>query len=143
VSYMRKAIRLLGPEQRPSRRPGNLGLAKYEPWKQGRLGRIERRVWHALITAEHKKLSPVTTGWLVREVYCRTFGGDPPPKHEHWQYAAIRGACKAVAVRVGRGEGHGSPVLWRLADITAHDIRRQKTESYAKRRRRRERQARG
>jgi hypothetical protein len=81
------------------------------------LGAIEHRVHSALIHAEHQKLGPLTTGWLVRQIYLSPHGRKgrglrdrdaPPPKLEHWMYAEVRRACETYAVRIGRGLGHGS-----------------------------------
>jgi hypothetical protein len=67
----------------------------YKPWLSGRIGAVERRVCHALIEARHKHTDPVTTGYLVREVYLSQYGRKgrwmnqdaPPPKVQHWMYS--------------------------------------------------------
>jgi hypothetical protein len=122
---------------------GQMGLAKYKPWLQGKIGRIERRVSHALIHADIKKLAPVGTGWLVREIYHNEWDKDAPPfKPKRWMYLCVRKACVAIgAVRVGRSEGHGSAVLWRGSEDDFYTIRARKKAEYAKRRRRRAREA--
>ena len=113
----------------------------YKPWLSGRIGAVERRVCHALMGAKY----PVPTGDLVREVYLSQYGRQgrwrdpdkPPLKPKRWMYGRIRKACEFYAVRVGRGEGHGSPVLWRIKDdVSTWSIRKEKTARDAKRRRR-------
>jgi hypothetical protein len=99
-------------EQERLRRTGQ-GLARYRPWARGRIGSLEQRVHRALIYAELKRLSPVTTGWVVREVYLGPYGrkarqGRPEPKLEHWMYEQTRRACETYAVRIARGSGRGT-----------------------------------
>jgi hypothetical protein len=122
---------------------GQMGLAKYKPWLQGKIGRIERRVSYALIHADIKKLAPVGTGWLVREIYDDSkWNKDAPPfKPQRWMYLNVRKACAVVAIRIGRGEGWGSPVLWRGSEDDFYTIRARKKAEYAKRRRKRARGA--
>ena len=59
----------LSPEQKAKQAERGRGLARFKPWARGRIGGLEHRVHGALISAEFRKVSPVTTGWLVREVY--------------------------------------------------------------------------
>ena len=87
----------------------------YKPWLSGRIGAVEHRVCNELIAARHNHTDPLTTGDLVKAVYLGPYGRKsrwdaPPPKLAHWMYHRIRKACEVYAVRVGRGEGHGSPV---------------------------------
>jgi hypothetical protein len=56
-------------------------------------------------------------------------------------YLHVRKVCEVVALRVGRGEGQGSPVLWRGTEDDYYTIREWKTARDAKRRRKRARQA--
>jgi hypothetical protein len=119
-------------------------LARFRGWERGRIGSLEHRVHAALILAEHARISPVSTGWVVREVYLGPAGrkarkGDPEPKLEHWMYEQTRRALETYAVRIGRGNGHGSPILWKLKpdDATsAYIIRKRKAATYARRKRR-------
>jgi hypothetical protein len=134
--------RQLSPEQEERQRQRGRGLARYRPWAQGRIGAIEHRVHSALIHAEHQKLGPVTTGWLVRQIYLSPHGRKgrglldrdaPPPKLEHWMYAEVRRACETYAVRIGRGLGHGSPILWQLKKgdaVYLHVVRKRKAAEY-------------
>ena len=126
-------------------------LASYKGHLYGRIGPLERLVCHKLMSAKHDRTDPVTTGHLVREVYLSQYGRKsrwrdkdaPPPKLAHWMYGRIRKACAVYAVRVGRLEARGFPVLWRLKDdVSTWSIRRQKTARDAKRRRRRARKPR-
>jgi hypothetical protein len=107
-------------EQERLRRTGQ-GLARYRPWARGRIGSLEQRVHGALIHAEVKGLSPVTTGWVVREVYLGPYGrrarkGMPEPKLEHSMYKEVRRACETYAVPIARGIGRGSPIMWKLKE---------------------------
>ena len=113
----------------------------YKPWLSGRIGAVEHSVCRALIGAKY----PLTTGDMVREVYLSPYGRKgcwrdptaPPPKPKRWMYGRIRKACETYAIRLGRGEGQGRPVLWRLKDdVSIWSIRKEKTARDAKRRRR-------
>jgi hypothetical protein len=117
---------------------GQIGLAKYKPWLQGKIGRIERRVSYALIGPGIKG-----TGQLVREIYHDEWDKDAPPfKPQRWMYLNVRKACVAIgAVRIGRGEGWGSPVLWAGSKDDFYTVRARKKTEYAKRRRKRVRDA--
>jgi hypothetical protein len=62
----------------------------------------------ALILAEHDKIGPVSTGWILRQVYLglggrktKALGADA--KLEHWMYKEVRRACETYAVRFARG----------------------------------------
>jgi hypothetical protein len=114
---------------------GQIGLARYKPWLQGKIGRIERRVSYALVGPEIKG-----TGQLVREIYHNAWDKDAPPfRPQRWMYLNIRKACVAIgAVRIGRGEGWGSPVLWAGSKDDFYMIRARKRAEYAKRRRKRD-----
>ena len=60
----------------------------------------------------------------------------PPPKLEHWMYGCLRKACETYAVRIGRGIGHGSPILWQLKkDDAAAVVRKRKAAEYVRRKR--------
>jgi hypothetical protein len=117
---------------------GQMGLARYKPHLQGKIGKTERQVAFALNDGDVKP-----TGWLVREIYSDKWDKDAPPfRPQRWMYLAIRKACVAVgAVRLGRGEGHGRPVLWRGTADDFFTIRARKKAEYAKRRRKRARDA--
>jgi hypothetical protein len=90
------------------------------------------------------RLSPVTTGWLVREVYLGPYGRQarrkvPERKLEHWMYKEVRRACETYAVRIARGIERGSPILWKLKEGNARYavvIRKRKAAAYARRKRR-------
>jgi hypothetical protein len=116
---------------------GQIGLARHKGWLQGRLGRIERRVAYALVGG-----NITGTGQLVREIYHDEWDKDAPPfRPQRWMYLNVRKACAVVAIRIGRGEGWGSPVLWRGSEDDFYTIRARKKAEYAKRRRKRARQA--
>jgi hypothetical protein len=131
----------ISPELQAQLRRTGQGLARYKPWARGRIGSLEHRVHGALIHAEHHKLSPVSTGWILRQVYLGIGGRKakgPDSKLEHWMYKEVRRACETYAVRFARGIGRGSPILWRLKpdDATfAHIIRKRKAAAYARRKR--------
>jgi hypothetical protein len=88
---------------------------------------------------------PVTTGWVARQVYLGVAGRAAElPKLKRWMYGTIRKALETYAVRVGRGNGHGSPILWRLKPgdaVYASVIRKKKALAYAKHKRKRAEQA--
>ena len=53
-------------------------------------------------------------------------------------YGNVRKAAETYAVRIGRGNGHGSPVLWKLKEgdaVYAAVIRKKKERAYARRKR--------
>jgi hypothetical protein len=136
----------LSPEQKARQSERGRNLARFKPWARGRIGGLERRVHGALIHAEVNKVSPVTTGWLVRQVYLGIGGRKsrflekdaPPPKIERWMYGNVRKAAETYAVRIGRGNGHGSPILWQLKEgdaVYASVIRKKKALAYARRKR--------
>jgi hypothetical protein len=131
----------VSPELQAQLRRTGQGLARFRGWERGRIGSLERRVHGALIHAEHHKLAPVSTGWILRQVYLGLGGRKakgPDPKLEHWMYKEIRRACETYAVRFARGIGRGSPILWKLkeGDATyAAVIRKRKAQAYARRRR--------
>lgn len=65
---------------------------------------------------------------------------EPQPKIKRW--ISVRRALETYAVRIGRGSGHGSPVLWKLKEgdaVYAAVIRKRKAAAYARRKRKRER----
>jgi hypothetical protein len=135
--------RQVSPDEQERLRRTGQGLARYRPWARGRIGSLERRVHSALILAEHAGLGPVTTGWIVREVYLGPHGrmarrGVPEPKLEHWMYKEIRRACETYAVRIARGIGRGSSIFWKLKEGDARYaevIRKRKAAAYARRKR--------
>jgi hypothetical protein len=64
--------------------------------------------------------------------------GVPEPKLEHWMYKEVRRACETYAVRIARGIGRGSPILWKLKEGDARYaavIRKRKAAAYARRKR--------
>jgi hypothetical protein len=129
----------LSPEQKAKQAERGRGLARFKPWARGRIGGLEHRVHGALISAEFRKVSPVTTGWLVREVYLGIGGrAGKDAKISRWMYGNVRKAAETYAVRIGRGNGHGSPVLWKLKEgdaVYAAVIRKKKERAYARRKR--------
>jgi hypothetical protein len=143
--YMLKLLRELFPDEFPARPVSpehsqrGRELARFKPWARGRIGGLERRVHGAMIHAEYEKLYPVTTGWVAREVYLGLGGRkSEAPKLERWMYGSIRKALETYAVRIGRGNGHGSPVLWKLREgdeVYAAVIRKKKAAAYARRKR--------
>ena len=53
-------------------------------------------------------------------------------------YAEVRRACETYAVRIGRGLGHGSPILWssrKVTRCTCMLFAKRKAAEYAKRKR--------
>jgi hypothetical protein len=98
----------VSPELQAQLRRTGQGLARFNPWARGRIGSLERRVHGALILAEHDKIGPVSTGWILRQVYLglggrktKALGADA--KLEHWMYKEVRRACETYAVRFARG----------------------------------------
>lgn len=88
-------------------------LAQYKPWLRGRIGPVERAVYHALSRAS----GPLSTGALVKEVYLGQFGRSTrmkrslahgidaaPPKVRRWMYLRVRIAAQTYANRIGRAE---------------------------------------
>jgi hypothetical protein len=121
-------------------REAGRGLSRYEPWNRGRIGRVEHQVCRALIDAQYAKLEPVSTGWLLHKVYTGEWdnaaGSYSKIAAQHWMYFRIRRACEVYAVRVGRSEGRGAAVLWRIKDDVAdYTVRREKTALYRRRKR--------
>jgi hypothetical protein len=137
----------LSPEQKARQSERGRGFARFKPWARGRIGGLERRVHVALIHAEVNKVSPVTTGYLVRQIYLGIGGRksrllDKDAKIERWMYGNVRKAAETYAVRIGRGVGHGSPILWQLKKddaVYSNVIRKRKAAEYAKRKRKAER----
>jgi hypothetical protein len=142
-----------GPECSPELKAKQIergrGLARYKPWARGRIGALGHRVRGALIHAQLKGIGPVTTGWLVREIYLGIGGRKsrfldkdaPPPKIERWMYGNVRKAAETYAVRIGRGVGHGSPILWQLKEdgaVYSDVIRKRKAAEYVRRKRKAE-----
>ena len=129
--------RELSPEQEERQRQRGCDLAKLKPWESGRIGKIESEVHRALFWADINK-TELTTGDLVREVYCNSlshklYGKDgPPPKVKHWMYERVRLAAATFANRVGGGRGRGG-IRWRLRP-DHWDTRRRKTARDAARR---------
>ena len=115
--------RQLSPEQQEKLRQLGQGLAQYRPWAKGRIGRIERRVHSELIGAEHQGLMPITTGWMLKRVY--------PAPHRKWMYDRIKLALATFADPIGRGNGQGRPVLWRLRPDNS-GVRKKKERAYAR-----------
>jgi hypothetical protein len=122
---------------------GNRNLAQYKPWLRGRIGWVERGVYHAL----HRAQGPLSTGKLVREVYLGQFGRSslrrssvdaPPPKVQQGMYLAVRRAAQTYATRIGRAETQGRPVLWVLkppgaiSDLTVRALKTERTHRRAK-----------
>jgi hypothetical protein len=66
--------RYASPEEQERLRKTGRGLARFRLWARGRIGSLEQRVHGALIYAKINRLNPVTTGWLVREVYLGPYG---------------------------------------------------------------------
>jgi hypothetical protein len=68
-------------------------------------GRVQKRIRRAYVATGKLVLS---TSQLMRWTHPRPGGN----KHNHRR--AIRGAAERYCERVGRSNGHGRPVLWRL-----------------------------
>jgi hypothetical protein len=113
-------------------------LAKYRPWAKGRIGGLERRVHSALIYAEIQKMPVVTTGWVAKAAYLGVGGRSGGDKLARWMYDSTKRALQTYADPIGRGNGHGSPILWKLKEgdaVYASVIRKKKALMYARRKR--------
>jgi hypothetical protein len=139
---MLRILRELYPDEFPKREPTpeqrqrGRDLAKYKPWARGRIGGLERRIHGAVVSAEIKKVLPFTTGFVVREVYMGVGGRSKEPRIKRWMYDNIKRALPTYAVRIGRGNGHGSPVLWMPKPGDARYssvVRKLKEKEYARR----------
>ena len=119
--------RQLSPEQQDKLRKLGQGLAQYRPWAKGRIGRVERRVHAELLGAERQGLMPITTGWMVKQVY-------QPQPIRRWMYDRVKLALATFADPIGRGNGQGRPVLWRLREDNS-GVRKKKERAYARRKR--------
>jgi len=121
-------------------------LASYKGWLRGRIGGVERAVYRELSQAK----GPLSTAALVQRIYLRPFGryaaatASTSPKAQRWMYLAVRRAAPTYAVRIGKAETKGSPVLWMLKpaeDISDVVVRDRKMARYTKARKRRKHQA--
>ena len=88
------------PAATPADRHAQLVSAANRP----RVGRIQRRVHHALIIAG----KPMLTADIIRKVY--------PGPIKHWHYRQVRELALRFAEPVRRVARPGCPVLWRLRE---------------------------
>jgi hypothetical protein len=126
----------LSPQEQARRKQRGQALAEYRPWDRGKIGAVEHRAHSAMIYAQMRGITPVETGWVVQQIYLGVGGrGGGATKPKRWMYGNARKALETFAVRIGRGNGHGSPILWRLkagdaALVSA--IRKKKERRYAR-----------
>jgi hypothetical protein len=106
-------------------------IARTKPWQSGRIGKIENRIYTALVFGR----GTITTSELARAIYCDPRRGEPPPKLKKWMCDQVALAAPTFAICVGRAKTRGRPLLWQLPpkDRYFFDVRQEKARAGARR----------
>jgi hypothetical protein len=81
---------------------------------RNRVGRVQRSVVRAFVVADGRSLT--TTEIMAWSHARKLYSGRNAYRDRRNYYRAIRRAAERMCERVGRSDGSGRPILWRLND---------------------------